>query len=461
MSSNHKILVADDDPIFCEIKQALLKNKGYEIDTASTFDQIKYKAETNSYDLVLLDLRIKDKSGVDLLKIIKENDPDTVVIMITSFGTVQTAVESMKIGAYDYLTKDMQNEELLLKIEHALEKRNNSLELRNLKEILGKRYSFHNIIGANKEMQEVYDLIKSVCNADVPILIQGETGTGKELAAKAIHFNSTRKDKPFYAINCAAISETLTESELFGHEKGAFTGAHKQRIGKIELANSGTVFLDEIGDMSISLQAKILRFLQDKSYERVGGEETLTADVRVISATNKDLESLIKEKLFREDLFYRINTIQIKLPPLRDKIDDIPLLSEHFIKEFNKKHNKSVPGLNKEAVKALTEYSWPGNIREFENLLERIVILVPDRKITNEDISRYLPHKKAPSPKAVNTDIPLSRLKDDLEKEYITILLRKYNGNIVKVAEKTGLSRAAIYQKMEKLNLNKKDFEPE
>lgn len=457
----NKILIGDDDPAFCEIAKALLEKKGYNVAAAITYESILENADTQIYDLVLLDLKLKDKSGVDILKHIKNKDPDIMVIMITSFATIQTAVESIKIGAYDYLTKDIENEELLLKIEHALEHRKNTLELRTLKEALGERYSFHNIIGSNKTMQEVYNLINSVCNTDVAVLILGETGTGKELVAKAIHFNSLRKEKPFFAINCAAISETLTESELFGHEKGSFTGAYKQRIGKLELANEGSVFLDEIGDMNISLQAKVLRFLQDKSFERIGGEKTLSADVRIIAATNKDLETMIEEKKFREDLFYRINTIQINLPPLRERIDDISLLAEHFIKVFNNKHKKSVKGLTKGAVETMTEYNWPGNVRELENLLEKMIILVPDRNIDKNDIEKFLLKKRETPAKTLDTNVPLGELKNNLEKEYITALLKKYQGNIVRVAEKTGLSRAAIYQKMEKYGLSKTDFKPE
>lgn len=457
----NKILIGDDDPAFCEIAKALLEKEGYNVAAATTYESILENADTQIYDLVLLDLKLKDKSGVDILKHIKNKDPDIMVIMITSFATIQTAVESIKIGAYDYLTKDIENEELLLKIEHALEHRKNTLELRTLKEALGERYSFHNIIGSNKTMQEVYNLINSVCNTDVAVLILGETGTGKELVAKAIHFNSLRKEKPFFAINCAAISETLTESELFGHEKGSFTGAYKQRIGKLELANEGSVFLDEIGDMNISLQAKVLRFLQDKSFERIGGEKTLSADVRIIAATNKDLETMIEEKKFREDLFYRINTIQINLPPLRERIDDISLLAEHFIKVFNNKHKKSVKGLTKGAIETLTEYNWPGNVRELENLLEKMIILVPDRNIDKNDIEKFLLKKREAPARKLDINVPLGELKNNLEKEYITALLKKYQGNIVRVAEKTGLSRAAIYQKMEKYNLSKIDFKPE
>lgn len=461
MSIHNKILVADDDPSFCEIKKALLEKQGYVIETAITYKSIVNKLDAQIYDLVLLDLNIQDKSGVEILKTLKNKDPDTMVIMITSFATIQTAVESIKIGAYDYLTKDIDNEELLLKIEHALENRKKTLELRTLRDILGNKYSFHNIIGSNKTMQEIYNLINSVCNTDVTVLIDGETGTGKELVAKAIHFNSLRKEQLFHAINCAAISETLTESELFGHEKGSFTGAYKQRLGKLELANGGTVFLDEIGDMNIGLQAKLLRFLQDKTFERIGGEKTLSADVRIIAATNRNLESMIKEKTFREDLFYRINTIQIKLPPLRERIDDIPILAEHFIRTFNKKHNKSVKNLTKDAIETLAEHNWPGNVRELENLIEKIVILVPERNINKHDIEKFLLKRIETRAARLNTNIPLAELKDDLEKEYITALLKKYHGNIQRVAEKTGISRAAIYQKLEKYNLNKTDFKPE
>lgn len=459
MNKKEKILVADDDEFFCKLKQKFLINTGYNVEITNSPDAVIDRISAEQFDLILLDLKFKDTNGIEILKEIKRYDPELHVIIITGFSGFKPAVDAIKFGAYDYLSKDIEDEELLLKIQHALNDRKTRLQLQSLEEAAKVKYNFHNIIGSNKKIQEVFDLINSVCTTDITVLIRGETGTGKELVAKAIHFNSLRKDKTFHAINCAAISETLIESELFGHEKGAFTGAYKQRLGKIELANGGTIFLDEIGDMSINLQAKLLRFLQDKSFERIGGGETFTADVRVLAATNRDLDLMIKEGNFREDLYYRLNLVQINLPPLRERIDDMPLLADYFIDNANKKYNKKIKKIDKDGLSVLAEYTWPGNIRELENFIERLVVLVPEGNITKEYISKHLPLGKEVFSGALDINKPLSDLKDDLEKKYIFALLDKYHANITKIAEKAEMTRAAIYQKIEKYKIRKEDFE--
>lgn len=459
--NNHKakILIVDDDKFFCDIKADLLSANNYHVDTIQSTNLVLDKLKSIQFDLVLLDLNIGDKSGIDILQEIKKFDPEIEIIMITGFETITTAVEAIKEGAYDYLQKNIKDEELLIKINRAIEKRKNSIEIRTLKDALTKHFGLANIIGENPRMLKVYDLVRKVCNSDTTILIRGETGTGKELIAKAIHFNSQRKDNAFIAVNCAAISEHLMESELFGHEKGAFTDAYRQRIGKIEAANKGTLFLDEIGDMSFKLQAKLLRFLQDKSFERVGSNVVLTSDVRAIAATNKDLLQMIQDGKFREDLYYRINVVCIDLPPLRKRLDDLPLLVEHFIKIVNIKFNKTIKGFSEEAMKLLKEYSWPGNVRELENLINLLALTLEKDIIGEEEISSYLKIQEVSiAGIQYSLDIPLREAREEFEKKYLIELLRKCSGNIKLVSQKSKMDRKAIFTKMEKHGLKKEDF---
>lgn len=453
------VLIVDDDKFFCDIKTALLERNNYKVETIQSADLLLDKLKNTQFDLVLLDLKIGDSWGIDILPQIKEFDPEIIVIMITAFEDISVTVDAIKKGAYDYLTKNITDEELLVKIGRALDKHKNLLEIRALKGALTERFSFSNLVGVNKEMQKIYALIKNISGTDVTVLIAGETGTGKELIAKAIHFNSPRKDNPFVAVNCAAISEHLMESELFGHEKGAFTDAYKQRIGKVEFANSGTLFLDEIGDMSINLQAKLLRFLQDKQFERVGGNIKLTSDIRIISATNKDLLKLIEANRFREDLYYRINVIRMEVPPLRERLDDLPLLIEHFIKQANIKFKKNVKGISDGTTKQLLEYKWPGNVRELENLIDRLILTTDSDIINIEDISGFLvPTKEAPEGAVIDINVPLRDARNEFEKMYLLGLLKKYNGNINLISEKSGMNRKSIFLKFREYGLKKEDF---
>lgn len=452
-----KILIGDDDSFFCDVKKMLLEENGYIVDVVQEPHLLIDKIKSEIYDLILLDLKFKDRDGIDILKEIKTIDPCIMVIIITGFAGFRSAVVAMKAGAYDYISKDIENEELLAKIEKALEWRKDSLRIRDLEDAIGERFSLGNIIGYNPKMQEIYRLIETVCGTDVTVLIRGDTGTGKELIAKGIHFNSHRKGASFIPINCAAISEQLMESELFGHEKGSFTGAYKQKQGIFEIADKGTAFLDEIGDLPITLQAKLLRFLQDKTFTRVGGDKILTSDVRIIAATNKNLEDMIRNGEFREDLYYRINVIQIKIPPLRERIDDLPLLIDHFIKLSGRKFNKKIKGISEEGLEVLASYNWPGNIRELENLIERLTLITsPKSIITKGEIITHLAIKEGE--KTTDMDLSLQQAKEKLEKEYITSLLKKYHGNIQKVAQGAKIDRKAIYVKMEKYGLKKEDF---
>ena len=453
------ILMVDDDKFFCDIKVDLLTENNYTVESIQSINEVTDKLAETQFDLVLLDLNIGKDSGIDLLPKIKRFDPEIEIIMLTGFETISSAVKAIQVGAYDYLQKNIKDDELLIKIARAIQKRKDTIEIRNLKDALGEHFSFANLVGTNAQMCKIYNLIKTICNTDITVLIKGETGTGKELIAKAIHFNSQRKDKPFIAVNCAAISEHLMESELFGHEKGAFTGAHQQRKGKIEAASQGTLFLDEIGDMSLNLQAKLLRFLQDKTFERVGSNDKLSADVRIIAATNRDLQQMIKEDNFREDLYYRINVMHIELPALREKMDDLPLLTNFFVKRANVKFNKSIGELSKEALDILQGYRWPGNVRELENVIDRMVLTAEQESIDPKDIIAHLQTQEtAPQETSPDLDVSLREARDEFEKKYVLGLLKKYHGNLKLVSEKAGMDRKAITVKMDKYGFKKEDF---
>lgn len=455
------ILIVDDDSFFCEIKTVLLERNNYKVEAVQSADPVIDKLRSAQFDLVLLDLMIGDANGIDILQKIKEFDEDMAVIMITAFDDVSTAVDAIKKGAYDYIIKTIDDEELLVKINRAMENRKHLVEISTLKGALTERFSFGNIVGVNEKMKEIYALVKDICNTEVTVLIHGETGTGKELIAKAIHFNSNRRDKPFIAVNCAAISEHLMESELFGHEKGAFTDAYKQKIGKIEVANEGTLFLDEIGDMSTNLQAKLLRFLQDKTFERVGGTVKITSDVRVIAATNKELQKLIRNGKFREDLFFRLNVVSIEIPPLRERLDDLPLLADHFIKKADIKFGKEVRGISEDALKKLEEYKWTGNVRELENIIDRVVLTSKKNIIEKEDISGFLAGYETPAPDTIpGIDQPLRDARAEFEKRYLLELLRRCSGSINLAAEKSGMSRKTIFLKLEQYGIKKEEFKP-
>jgi DNA-binding NtrC family response regulator len=390
---SEKILLVDDDPTFQTITRSLLKDNNYEVEIADSAERAEEKLRQREFDLVLTDLVMAGKNGLAFLKFVKSWAPQTPVVMITGFASVNSAVEAMKAGAEDYLTKPCSSDELLLKIQRVLEKKKNYQELNRLRAELAEKHTFGNLIGKSANMQSIFKLIPRVAETDAAVLIQGETGTGKELVAKAIHYNSPRKDKPFISINCAALTESLLESELFGHERGAFTGAIKQKLGRFQLAHEGTLFLDEVADIPLSTQAKLLRVLQEKEFERVGGTETIKVDIRVISATNKNLPEAIRAGAFREDLFYRLNVMPIVLAPLRNRVEDIPLLAQHFIEKYAARFRKPVTGLTSPALEILMRYHWPGNVRELENVMERAVIICNDASLT-PDCLVYLDHGK-------------------------------------------------------------------
>lgn len=431
------ILYIDDEIGALKAISAILKKQGYIVYTATTAEEGIDILNTNSIDLLILDYRLPGMDGIELLKWMKLNEISIPTIMLTAYGTIERAVEAMKLGAYHYLVKPVDTSLLLNVIKEALDK--------SIKrdELIGKTSPFSEIIGKSKAMQEVFYVMQMVAESNANVLITGESGTGKELVARAIHKNSLRKSKPFVIVDCTTIPENLLESELFGYEKGAFTGAVERKIGLIELANEGTVFLDEIGELPLSLQKKFLRFIQEREIQRIGSTQRIKVDVRVISATNRDLEKLVKEGSFREDLYWRLNVVRINLPPLRDRKDDIPLLVNYFLNKFSKENNKPIPQLEPEVMDALLNYDWPGNIRELANVIERAVVLSPSGLIS----IKHLPRRIQENTKWITTKENTLNLLE-VEKSLILKALNSTGWNQTKAAEILGISRKQLRTKM-------------
>ncbi len=460
---NECVLVVDDSSDIRLTMAEVLKAKGFSVESASDGQEAIELLGNRFFDIVLTDLSMPRKTGMDVLRYVTQHSPETICIIITGFGSIQGAVEALKIGAYDYLCKPIKPDEVTILIDKALEVRNLKRENKNLKKELKTRYGFDNIVGNSKAMQEVFGLVEKVADTDSTVLITGESGTGKELIAHAIHYASDRKEGPFIPVNCAAIPEELLESELFGHEKGAFTHAIKTRIGRFELANKGTIFLDEIGEMSPSLQVKLLRVLQERKFERVGGAKTISVDIRVVAATNQDLEKAVKEGRFREDLFYRLNVIPIHVPPLRERRSDIPLLAKHFLKKYCKGKKKCVEGITDEALEILSRYNWPGNVRELENIIERMVILTNGSMITKEDLPYQIIEKAGDtlSVRGMAADVlefpedglSLSQAVSELEKRLILKALERTGGVKNRAAKLLKMNRTTLIEKMKKLGL--------
>lgn len=449
----YNILAVDDDKsISTLVKSILSLEKNYEITTVISGEAcLKYIREEIP-DLVLMDIQMPGIDGIETLKRIKEYDSRIPVIMMSAHGTIERAVRSMKLGAYDFITKPIERERLLITVKNALMTSSLRREVDELKSELKQKYTFKNIIGQSGVMQEVFKSVEKVVDSNVTVLIQGESGTGKELIARAIHYHGrTRSNKPFVAVNCTALPESLLESELFGHEKGSFTGAVGRRVGKFEQASSGTIFLDEVGLMSPATQAKVLRVLQEREFERVGGTELIKVDVRVISATNKDLEEAMKKGEFREDLYYRISVFPIKLPALRERKEDIPLVAAHFLKKYNEQENKQIEGISPEALELLMAYNWPGNVRELENAVERAVVLTTDKEIGAKELPAAV--RSLGEKKLYESDNTLSSWIEKLEEEALRQALLENEGNISKTAKKLGIGRATIYRKAKKYGL--------
>ncbi|MDH7604930.1 MAG: sigma-54 dependent transcriptional regulator [Melioribacter sp.] len=449
------IFIVDDEESILKMLTHWCKNQwGYKVKTflsgAGVIDALSEEP-----DLILLDIMLPDINGNELLIKIKQQNPQLPVIMLSAQGSIEVAIESIRLGAFDYFPKPIDKNKLESAIRNAIKNYDLERELKKLKENIQKEYSFDNIVSADKKMQEAFKMVSKVLDNDITVLIQGESGTGKELIARAIHYNGKRKNAPFVVVNCASIPRELLESELFGHEKGSFTGAHQRKIGKFELANGGTIFLDEIGEMEMSLQAKILRVIQQKEFERVGGNEVIKTDVRIISATNRDLKECVDKKLFREDLYYRLSSFPIYIPPLRERKADIVVLIDHFIKQLNEKHGKNIKGVTKNALKLMYDYNWPGNVRELENTLERCMILT-DGDYIDVDV---LPPSITSQTIAVDSktalfsdDSPIIPI-EKLEELAIRHAIKATGRNMVEAARKLKIGRATLYRLIKKYNI--------
>lgn len=448
-----KILVVDDEHLIRWSLEQNLKKQGYEVVAAATGEDALKLLKDDVPDLMLLDIQLPGIDGLAVLERVKEMEEEIIVIMVTALGVLETAVKAMRMGAYDYINKPFNLDELAIVIKKALETGELRREVAHLRSEQSRKYGSGSIIGRSRHMQNVLTMVDKVAKSDAgTILIQGESGTGKELIAKAIHYQSGRAERPFMAINCAAVPETLLESELMGHERGAFTDAKVQKKGLLEMADGGTLFLDEIGDMAPGMQAKLLRVLEDRSFRRVGGTKDIQVDVRIISATNKDLLQAIEEKVFRADLYYRIQVIPIHLPALRERRDDIMPLVEHFIAHFNREFGKSVKGVSKMAEKFLTEYAWPGNIRELRNIIERAIILENEETLLLEHLPQELVAKTGGSSVGpFSVHLPEEGIDiEDVERELIRQALETSEGNQSKAAKKLNLGIDAFRYRMKK-----------
>ena len=440
MRKRSNILVVDDESIVRESLRDWLEDSGYRVFTAESGSQALEILERERMGIVITDLVMPGMDGIELMRAAKEIVPTTEVVIITAFGSISTAINAVREGAYDYIEKPFCPERVALLVEKLEEHQGLVEENISLNKKLEERYEFENITAKSPRMQQVVELIKVVAQSNATVLITGESGTGKELVARSIHSQSNRRKKPFVAVNCAALPESLLESELFGHEKGSFTGAYAQKKGKFEVANKGTLFLDEIGDMSTNIQVHLLRVLEEKEFTRVGGNELVRTDVRVVSATNRDIKNAVASGEFREDLYYRLNVVPIELPPLRERKEDIPLLAQHFLKKFTVENQKNTTGFSPEATDFLLKYEWPGNVRELENTIERAVILARNSNIDVRDLAQD-------NPLIVHSTLSGKSLSE-VEKNYIRDVLARTNGNISETARVLGITRMTLYNKI-------------
>jgi len=457
-----KILVVDDEEIVLKSCRKILEGGGHEVFTALSGQEAFDLMEKEPIDIVITDIKMPVMDGMEVLEKVKEKYPDILVIMITGYSTVQSAVQAMKLGAFDYIPKPFTPDEVLIVVERALEKKSLIYENIYLRKELEAKYGFDNIIGSSPKMQEVYKLIRKVAPTDSTVLIRGESGTGKELIARALHFNSPRKQKPFVPVDCGVLAQELLQSELFGHVKGSFTGAIVTKPGLFEIADGGSIFLDEIGDINPNFQSKLLRVLQEREFTPVGGVEAKKVDLRFIVATNKDLEKLVEEKQFREDLFYRLHVISMTVPPLREKKDDIPLLAYHFLKKYAKEMKKNIKSISVDAMNMLIAYSWPGNVRQLENVVERAIVMAEGDAITTEHlpfvVGAEIAHPDTLIPK---TSMELKEIKkrmresavESIEKSFILDALTRNDWNVTKSAKEVGMQRSNFQALMRKYNI--------
>ncbi|UJS19004.1 MAG: sigma-54 dependent transcriptional regulator [Candidatus Jettenia sp.] len=453
-----KVLIIDDEKLMRISLESQLRKEGYNVKSVdNALDGLKI-VKSEEYDVVVTDLRLSGMGGIELLKDIKKYNQEIIVVIMTAYGTLESAVSAIKEGAYDYIAKPFSTDELIIKLQRALHYKNTTAEVNRLRKEIQAEFEFSNIIGNSEAMKKVIETVKSVSERDTTVLIKGESGTGKEKIAGAIHYHSNRRMGPFIRVSCAALNREILESELFGHEKGAFTGAVKTRRGRFELANSGSIFLDDIDDVPLDMQVKLLRVLQERTFERVGGEETLCVDVRVICATKKDLLEHIKEGYFREDLFYRLNVVPVNIPPLRQRKEDIPHLINYFLKKFVSQYEDALPSVSKEALDVLLAYDWPGNVRELENVIEHAIAFSKLKGISLETLPEYL--RKLD----VRTDLLSMNLSNketinlqdaltEVEKKLIQWARQKANGNQVKMAEILGIPRTTLRNRLMKLQL--------
>jgi len=456
--NREQVLVVDDEEDLRKAIVDILTIDGFEVDQAGSAEEAAEKLSQTAYDVLITDHNLPGKTGVELLEESLVRYPEIIGIIITGYGTIETAVNAIKKGAYNYLTKPFKLVELPVMVRKGLKERHLRFENQYLRKQLDERYGFDNIIGTGRGMKRIFELVETIAGLTSTVLIQGETGTGKELIAKAIHFNSQRKDQKLVSINCGAIPENLLESELFGHVKGAFTGAVQTRIGRFEQANGGTIFLDEIGNMPLALQVKLLRVLQEREFERVGGNSTVKVDVRIVAATSSNLEQMVKDGTFREDLYYRLNVIPIDLPPLRERREDIPLLVQRFIEHFCETHKLDLKTISPHVLKVLMAYDWPGNVRQLENIAERMVALTANRpailpadlpgEIQNRDSLNFVPLIEIPE-----GGISFQDVVTDMERELIVQSLRKTNGNKKLAAKLLNLKRTTLIEKIKRIGL--------
>jgi len=451
-----KILIVDDDRIILNSLSEFLRLEGYEVETAEKFEDAVAWLSQEAFDVVVSDVSMPEVDGFELLKVCRNQHPDVAVVMVTGYGTIESAVDAIKMGAYDYLTKPIIDDEIKLVIERAMKQQALVGENRSLRQQLALRYSLDSVVGNDYKMLRLFDLIEAVADSQATVLITGESGTGKSLIARTIHQRSGRSDKPFIEVACGALPETLLESELFGHVKGSFTGAVSDKPGKFEIANTGTIFLDEISTASPALQVKLLRVLQSFEFERVGGNETVKTNVRVILATNRDLMQDVHDGKFRQDLYYRINVVSVDLPSLRERISDIPLLAEHFLKIYCERSGKLILGFSDEVMRLMQAYHWPGNVRELENAVERATVLARGRQVGKDDlpptILKYA--ERGPEPADDGRIVPLKQALERPEKEVIERALKAHNWNRQLTADVLQINRTTLYKKMKKYGLD-------
>ena len=454
-----KILVVDDEAKMRRVLQMMLEENGCQVDLAEGAEKALSRMKEVTFSLIITDMKMPGMSGLQLLKEIKKLDEGIPVVVMTAYGTIPTAIEAMKAGAHDYVLKPFDMEEMKTVVEKALEREKLLRRSQYLQEEMEAKYQFDNIVGESSKMKEVFRLISQVAPTKSTVLVSGESGTGKELIARSVHHRSPREDQPFVVVNCAALSENLLESELFGHLKGAFTGAHRDRRGRFTLADGGSIFLDEIGAMSPGLQAKILRVLQEKEFEPVGGTRSIQVDVRIIAATNQDLKMAVEEGSFREDLYYRLNVVPIHLPPLRERKEDIPLLAYHFLRRYSQELTKGVSEISPEALELMLEYNWPGNIRELENAIERAMVLSKGNTLSVETLPLVSSSQEAEvGDENISYQEAKKAVLESFERRFFTRILKEAGGNVSQAARQAQIDRKNLYQKMKELRLNPKDY---